>query len=70
MLTAAQGLSAIKRDFLTDGHSCLLDGELQLIRSPIAKFIALGEAAIVLLIEDPSLIADRRRLRNGIEPRR
>lgn len=40
---------------------------MQVIRIPIATFIALGPAAIVLLIEDPTLIADRRRLRDGIE---
>lgn len=67
MLTAAQGLSAIHRDFLIDGHSCLMDAELQVTRLPIATCMALSAAAIILLIEDPSLIVDRRRLRDGIK---
>lgn len=66
LLMAVRGVSSTNPEFILDGHFCLLDAEGQVTRIPIATFVALGPAAIVLLTEDPSLIADRRRLRDGI----
>ncbi len=55
------------QNFILDGHFCLLNalGEVQHISYDI--FTMLRPDAIVLLTENPEIIASRRRKRDGIE---
>ena len=54
-------------EFLLDGHFCLLNQEGIITRIPINTFTMLSPDAIILLTENPSIIAERRKERDNIE---
>lgn len=64
---AVDELRTLCQNFILDGHFCLLNalGEVQHISYDI--FTMLRPDAIVLLTENPEIIASRRRKRDGIE---
>ena len=66
LLDAVEELKASEQEFLLDGHFCLLDGSGKITRIPENTFTSLHPDAIILLTEDPAIIAERRRSRDGI----
>lgn len=66
LLQAVQELSATNSHFLIDGHFCLLTTTGQIARVPSDTFNALSPEAIVVLTEQPEVIATRLMLRDGI----
>lgn len=67
LLEAIRELRESEGEFLLDGHFCLLNKEGAITRVPLDTFTALAPDAIVLLTEDPSIIAHRRQERDGIQ---
>lgn len=67
LLAAVKELRAKDDEFLLDGHFCLLDQTGSITRIPMQTFISLSPDAIVLLTEDPAIIARRRKERDGFE---
>ena len=68
LLDAVEELRASGKDFLLDGHFCLLDGSGVITRISEDIFTTLHPEAIVLLTEDPIVIAQRRRSRDDVFP--
>ena len=66
LLDAVEELRASGKDFLLDGHFCLLDGNGTVTRISEDTFTTLHPDAIVLLTEDPAIIAERRGNRDGV----
>ena len=54
-------------EFLLDGHFCLLNADGEITRIPEDTFTQLNPDAIVLLTEDPDIIAQRRFQRDHVE---
>ena len=67
LLAAVQELNAADRQYLLDGHFCLLNAEGQITRIPLETFTSLRPDTIVLLTEKPNVIAARRKQRDGID---
>lgn len=67
LLQAISELRASTRNFILDGHFCLLNDIGEVIRVPRETFTALKPDVITLLMERPEVIAARRRDRDGIE---
>ena len=67
LVDAVQELDSINPRYLLDGHFCLLNTEEQIVRIPSETFISLNPAAIILLTEDPVVISERRKRRDGID---
>ena len=67
LLDAVKDLKSSDREFLLDGHFCLLDKDGVITRIPQDTFTTLLPDAIVLLTEDPQVIAKRRQERDGVE---
>jgi len=67
LLAAVDDLRASLGEFLLDGHFCLLDTEGKITRIPPDTFTTLAPEAIILLTEDPEIIARRRHERDGVE---
>lgn len=67
LLAAVQELNAADRQYLLDGHFCLLNADGQVTRISPETFTALRPDAIVLLTEKPNVIAERRKQRDGID---
>lgn len=67
LLEAIRELRGSGDEFLLDGHFCLLNKEGVITRIPLNTFTSLAPDAIVLLTEDPTIIAKRRQDRDGIE---
>ena len=66
-MAAVQELNAADKQYLLDGHFCLLNADRQVTRIPPEIFAALRPDAIVLLREKPNIIAERRKQRDGID---
>lgn len=66
LLSKVNELRAHDNSFLLDGHFCLLNGEGAVTRIRIETFTTLKPDAIVLLTEQPEIIAERRKSRDGI----
>lgn len=66
LLQAVNALREERKEFLLDGHFCLLDREGIITRIPADTFSALAPDAIVLLTEDPAIISKRRLERDNI----
>ena len=66
LLDAVEELKAEGKDFLLDGHFCLLDGNGVITRISENTFTSLRPDAIILLTEDPAIIAERRSSRDGV----
>ncbi len=60
-------LKASGRDFILDGHFCLLNASGKVQRISYDTFTMLKPDTIVLLTENPEIIVSRRRKRDGIE---
>lgn len=67
LLSAIQDLNVINPLYLLDGHFCLLNAQGQITRIPHETFTSLNPDAIILLTEDPDVVACRRRSRDGIQ---
>ena len=67
LLAAVDDLRASLGEFLLDGHFCLLNTEGVIIRISLDTFTTLKPEAIILLTEDPEVIAKRRQERDGVE---
>ena len=67
LLEAVKELKGRNEEFLLDGHFCLLDQTGKITRIPLETFISLSPDAIVLLTENPAVIAKRRKERDGVE---
>ncbi|WP_314838899.1 ATP-binding protein [Solobacterium moorei] len=67
LLEAVRELRERGDEFLLDGHFCLLNKKGLITRIPIDTFTTLAPDAIVLLTEDPNIIAKRRQDRDGIQ---
>ncbi len=66
LLDAVKELRAQDKEFILDGHFCLLNGEGIVTRISLNTFTTLKPDAIILLTEDPVVIAERRSRRDGI----
>lgn len=53
--------------FALDGHFCLLDENGKIVRLPEQTFVDLNPKAIVLLTEEPQIIMNRRKKRDGVD---
>lgn len=67
LLAAVDDLRANLGEFLLDGHFCLLNTEGKIARIPINTFTTLEPEAIILLTENPDVIARRRQERDNVE---
>lgn len=67
LLSAIQDLNALNPLYLLDGHFCLLNAHGKITRIPTETFSSLNPDAIVLLTENPGVVARRRKERDGIE---
>lgn len=67
LLAAVEDLRASLGEFLLDGHFCLLNTDGIITRISLDTFTTLKPEAIILLTEDPEVIAMRRKDRDGVE---
>lgn len=65
LLDAVDELRSTEQNFILDGHFCLLNAEGAVTRIPPETFTTLKPEAIILLTEDPEVIASRRKDRDG-----
>lgn len=66
LLEALKDLRHNKKEFILDGHFCLLNSDGEIARIPNKTFYELNPDLVVLLTEKPEIIADRRHKRDGI----
>ena len=66
LLKAIEELREKGDEFILDGHFCLLDGEGCISRVSMNTYTSLKPDSIVLLMEQPSVIATRRLQRDGV----
>lgn len=66
LLEALKRLDKSEKRYLLDGHLCLLNGRGYVQRINIQTFFDLNPRGIVLLTENPGVIAERRQTRDGI----
>lgn len=67
LLEAIKDLRSAGDEFLLDGHFCLLNQDGVITRIPVETYTLLAPDAIILLTEDPEVIAKRRHERDGGE---
>ena len=67
LLTAIDELREKSKDFIIDGHFCLLDTYGRVKRLGIDVFVNLCPDTIVLLMEKPEIICHRRKERDSID---
>lgn len=65
MLTVNK-LKSESRQFILDGHFCLLNSYEKAERIPAETFIALAPDGIIVLTEKPQIIVERRKSRDGV----
>jgi len=65
LLEAVDELRISEGNFILDGHFCLLNAEGKVQRIVYDTFITLKPEAILLLTEEPEIIAERRRSRDN-----
>lgn len=66
LLLAVDELKASGRNYILDGHFCLMNASGEVQRISYDTFTMLKPDAIVLLTEEPEIIVSRRRKRDGI----
>lgn len=66
LIKAVEELNATNHKFIIDGHFCLLDANGKITRVPYSTFSSLNPEAILLLTENPEIIAIRRKKRDGV----
>lgn len=54
-------------EFILDGHFCLLNEEGVITRIPMETYSLLKPDTMILLLEEPKIIAERRFQRDGIQ---
>lgn len=67
LIHAIKMLQQTKEEFLLDGHFCLLDEKRAIKRISFKTFVDLRPNAIILLTENPDIIAQRRKERDGAQ---
>lgn len=67
LLAAVNRLNETEKVYLLDGHLCLLNAEGQVQRICLQTFLDLKPQGMVLLTEESSVIAERRKIRDGID---
>lgn len=67
LLSAIAKLRATGKEFILDGHFCLLDSEDKITRISFDTFKELNPDAIVLLTEDAAVIKQRRLERDNVQ---
>ena len=67
LLLAVDEIKATGKNFILDGHFCLLNASGEVQRIAYNTFTMLKPDAIVLLAEKPEVIVSRRRKRDNIE---
>ena len=67
LLEAIEELRGSGYEFVLDGHFCLLNERGDITRISKETYISLKPDAMILLTEEPSVIADRRYQRDGIK---
>lgn len=65
LLAAVDELRKSEKNFILDGHFCLLNVNGEVTRISLPTFTTLNPEAIILLTEDPEIIARRRKERDG-----
>ncbi len=66
LLDAVNELRQAGGEFILDGHFCLLNEEGVITRIPMETYIMIKPDTMVLLLENPKIIAERRFQRDGI----
>lgn len=66
LLDAINELRQTGREFILDGHFCLLNEEGVITRIPMETYTLLKPDTMILLLENPKIIAERRFQRDGI----
>ena len=67
LLAAVKRLDGQEEFYLLDGHLCLLNSQGEVQRINLQTFIDLKPHGILLLTENPAIIAARRKNRDGID---
>lgn len=67
LLTAVEELRRTSEEFILDGHFCLLNEDRNITRIPLDTFVRLNPDAIILLTENPEIIAERRQQRDNVQ---
>lgn len=67
LLDAIECLRRDEGEFILDGHFCLLDGQGQITRIQPDTYAMLNPDLMVLLTEEPAIIAERRLKRDGVK---
>lgn len=65
-MLAVNILKSESRQFILDGHFCLLNSYEKAERIPAETFIALAPDGIIVLTEKPQIIVERRKSRDGV----
>ena len=66
LLDAINELRMAGEEFILDGHFCLLNEEGVITRIPMETYTLLKPDTMILLLESPKIIAERRFQRDGI----
>ena len=67
LLSAISELNAVNPTYLLDGHFCLLDANGDVTRIAKSTFTDLKPEALILVTENPEIIASRRYERDGVK---
>lgn len=67
LLDVINELRMAGEEFILDGHFCLLDVEGAITKIPMETYFSLKPDIMILLLEDPKIIAERRFQRDGIQ---
>lgn len=66
LVSAVDELRKTEGEFILDGHFCLLNAIGEITRIPADTYMSLKPDKIVLLMEQPEIIAERRLQRDGV----
>lgn len=67
LLDAINELRQADKEFILDGHFCLLNEDGVITRIPMETYTLLKPNTMILLLESPKIIAERRLQRDGIQ---
>lgn len=70
LLDAINELRQTGEEFILDGHFCLLNEEGVIVRIPMETYTLLKPDKLILLLENPEIIAERRFERDGIRQKK
>lgn len=66
LVAAIEELRKAEKEFILDGHFCLLNESGEITRIPLDTYMLLKPDVIILLTERPEVIADRRLQRDNV----